>query len=158
MAKPLVWGVVTVPLLIAASAGCGGSGASSGASPGGSSGTPTVNSGGSCGGPASPSASQYLASATVAFVGIMLPGPDAEVGSSKALTSPARVRVVHWLKGSGPPIVTVSTGAVRNSAGAAENADGILPAAGQRWVIYAMSKQMPYQASICSGSALASGK
>jgi hypothetical protein len=87
----------------------------------------------------------------------MLPGPDLNVGSGKVLTSPARVRVVQWLKDSGPPVVTVATGATRNSAGVAESEDGIMPRAGQRWVIYATSKQMPYQTSICSGSALASG-
>ena len=86
----------------------------------------------------------------------MLPGPDAEVGSSKALTSPARVRVIHWLKGHGPRVVTVTTGAARNGAGVAVNSDAILPMAGQRWVIYATSHQMPYQTSVCSGSALAS--
>jgi hypothetical protein len=146
MAKPLARAVAAAALLIAMPTGCGGPGA------------PTASSGGSCAGPASPSASHRLASATVAFVGIMLSGPDTEVGSSKTLTSPAQVRVVQWLKGNGPPVVTVNTGVLRNSAGLAENADGIQPRAGQRWVIYATSKQMPYQTSICSGSALASGK
>lgn len=145
MARPLVWAVAAVPLALAAPAGCGGSGAA------------TVNSGGACGGPGPPSASQYLASATVAFVGVMLPGPDVEVGSGKALTSPARVRVIRWLKGSGRPIVTVQTGVIKNSAGVAENEDGIVPGVGQRWVIYATSKRMPYETSVCSGSALASG-
>jgi hypothetical protein len=144
MIKRLVRAGLAMPLLMAA--GCGGSGAS------------TVSSGGSCAGPASPSASRYLASATVAFVGVMLPGPDAEVGSSDALTSPARVRVVRWLKGNGPPVVTVSTGVVRNGSGVAENEDSIMPAAGQRWIIYATSNKMPYQTSICFGSALTSGK
>lgn len=146
MAKPLVGAVVTLPVVLAALAGCG------------SSGTAAVSSGGACAGPASPSASQYLASAAVAFVGIMLPGPDINVGSGKALTSPARIRVVRWLKGSGPPVVTVTTGATKNSAGVAEDEDSIMPTAGQRWVIYATSKQMPYQTSICSGSALVSGE
>jgi len=146
MAKPLAWAAVAVPVLLAATAGCGGSGAA------------TVSSGGACGGPASPSASQYLASATVAFVGVMLPGADAEVGGSKVRTSPARVRVVHWLKGRGPSVVTVKTGVVRNSAGVAENAEGLLARAGQRWVIYATSKRMPYQTSACFGSARVSGR
>jgi hypothetical protein len=146
MAKRMVRVVLAMPLLMAALADCGGPSAS------------TVSSGGSCAGPASASASQYLASAAVAFVGIMLPGRDAEVGSSKVLTSPARVRVVHWLKGNGPRVVTVRTGAVRNSSGIAENEDGIMPTAGQRWVIYATSTRAPYQTSICLGSALTSGK
>lgn len=146
MAKPLVRGVVALTLVLAALAGCGGTG------------TTTISSGGACGGPASPGASQYLASAAVAFVGIMLPGPDADAGSGKVLTSPARVRVVRWLKGSGPPVVTVTTAVTRNSAGVAENEDGITPRAGQRWVIYATSRQMPYQTTVCSGSALASGR
>jgi hypothetical protein len=145
MAKPLAW-TVARPVVLAMLAGCGSNGAA------------TVSSGGACGGPVSPSASQYLASATVAFVGVMLPGSDVNVGSGQALTSPARVRVVRWLKGSGPSVVTVATGVTRNSAGVAENEEGIMPRAGQRWVIYATSKQMPYQTSVCSGSAVAAGK
>jgi hypothetical protein len=144
MAKSLVGAVVALPIVLAALAGCS------------SSSNATVSSGGACGGPASPSASQYLASAAVAFVGIMLPGPDVNVGNGNTLTSPARVRVVRWLKGSGPPVVTVTTGVTRNSAGIAENEDGIMPKAGQHWVIYATSKKMPYQTSICSGSAQSS--
>jgi hypothetical protein len=140
MARPVLLAAGVLPFVLAALVGCG------------SGGNARVSSGGACGGPASASASLYLSSAAVAFVGVMLPGPGVNVGSGRALTSPARVRIVRWLKGSGPQVVTVTTGVARNSAGVVENEDAIMPKAGERWVIYATSKQMPYQTSVCSGS------
>jgi len=55
-------------------------------------------------------ASAYLALARVVFIGTALPGPVLDAGSAGAvLASPARFRVVRYLKGSGPRVVTVAT-------------------------------------------------
>ncbi len=97
--------------------------------------------------------------AQVAFNGVMLPGPAVSTGQGDVLTSPARVRVVRYLKGGGPRVVTVLTG-VRRAAGSdvISAEDGIEAVAGQRWRIYATTSTMPYDTSVCSGSApLAAG-
>jgi hypothetical protein len=108
-------------------------------------------SGASCAGPASPSA--YLAWAQVAFVGVMLPGPTVPAGPGDVLLSPARIRVDRYLKGGGPRIVTVVTGVSKSGDEVTGASEGIMPLAGQRWRIYAMTKTMPYDTSVCSGSA-----
>ena len=102
--------------------------------------------------------SVHLASARVVFTGTALPGPTADAGSAGAvLASPARFRVAHYLKGSGPPVVTVRTAlTVRGDTVIAEE-DGIEPQAGQRWMIYTTSLRMPYQTSECGGSCLLGG-
>ena len=99
------------------------------------------------------SPSAYLGYAQVAFVGVMLPGPTVRTGQGDVLASPARVRVVRYLKGGGPRIVTVETGVTSKAGDVIGNSEGILPLAGQRWRIYATNRQMPYQTSVCSGSA-----
>jgi hypothetical protein len=86
------------------------------------------------------------------FVGVMLPGPTVSMGQDDVLTSPARVRVVKYLKGDGPRVVTVVTGVTQAGSGVAVSEDGIQALAGQRWQIYATTRNMPYQASICAGS------
>jgi hypothetical protein len=129
-------------LALAAIAACGTSPVSSG-------------SGASCAGPVSPSA--YLASAQVAFVGVMLPGPTVRTGPGDVLSSPARVRVDRYLKGGGPRIVTVVTGVTRAGDEVTGNSEGIMPLAGQRWQIYATTRTMPYDTSVCAGSAPAGG-
>jgi hypothetical protein len=68
------------------------------------------------------------------------------------LASPARVRIVWYLKGGGPRIVTVETGVSSKAGDVIENSEGILPLAAQRWRIYATNRQMPYRTSVCSGS------
>ena len=108
-------------------------------------------SGASCAGPASPSA--YLAWAQVAFVGVMLPGPTVPAGPGDVLLSPARIRVDRYLKGGGPRIVTVVTGVSKSGDEVTGASERIMPLAGQRWRIYAMTKTMPYDTSVCSGSA-----
>jgi hypothetical protein len=104
------------------------------------------SSAGSC---AESSPAQYLARARVIFVGIMLAGRTADIGGARVLVSPARVRVMRYLKGGGPGIVTVATGV---TSGNTVNEDGIEPQAGQPWRIYTVSRRMPYQTSICDGS------
>jgi hypothetical protein len=98
------------------------------------------------------STSQYLSSARMAFVGIMLPGRTEHLDGRDVLVSPARVRVKRYLKGSGPHVVTVVTGAAAADGEDVVDEDGIAPQAGQVWQIYATSRQMPYLTSICDGS------
>lgn len=95
----------------------------------------------------------YLAKAQIAFIGVMLPGPAVHTGQGDWLTSPARVRVERYLKGTGPRVVTVVTGVTQNAGGVAVAEDGIEATAGQRWTIYTSSTKMPYDTSICGGSA-----
>jgi hypothetical protein len=129
------------PVAVAAAVACGSSGGSGQA--------------GSCA-PAPPAG--YLAAARIAFAGIMLPGPAVRSSHGSVLVSPARVRVTRYLKGGGPAVVTVTTGVTRTASGAASNAEGIEPRAGQRWTIYTASRQMPYETSDCNGTALAGGR
>ena len=71
--------------------------------------------------------------------------------------SPARFRVARYLKGSGPPVVTLQTAlTVKGDVVIAEE-DGIEPQVGQRWMIYTTSLPMPYQTSECGGSCLLGG-
>jgi hypothetical protein len=87
----------------------------------------------------------------------MLSGPTVGAGQGSVLTSPARVRVVRYLKGSGPAEVTVITAVTRDGSGVVGNGEGITPHAGERWMIYTTSRAMPYQTSVCGGSALVRG-
>jgi len=87
--------------------------------------------------------------ARVVFDGIMLPGPTVPHG---LLTSPARVRVIHYLKGNGPAIVRVETGSRHDPDGAVRGGEGIAPRAGERWRIYTQGRSQPYPTSVCAGS------
>jgi hypothetical protein len=98
--------------------------------------------------------SGYLATARIVFVGVMLPGATVRAGGRNVLVSPARVRVVRYLKGTGPSVVTVSTGVTRTGSTRVGSEDGIQPQAGERWRIYTTSQHAPYQTSICGGSIL----
>jgi hypothetical protein len=109
----------------------------------------TSGNGASC---ANRSAAAYLASARIAFIGIMLPGPAASTGQGNVLVSPARVRVTRYLKGGGPHIVTVVTAITRNGSMTSVNEDGIQALPGQSWRIYGTTQHMPYMTSICAGS------
>lgn len=100
----------------------------------------------------SQSASGYLALAHIAFTGVMLPGPTVTTSQGGVLASPARVRVIQYLKGGGPRIVTVVTAAARNGSGVTFSEDGIEAHPGQRWRIYITRQQTPYQTSVCAGS------
>lgn len=52
----------------------------------------------------------YLDRARTVFIGTALPGPTANAGSASAvLVSPAHFRVLSYLKGDGPRVVTVQT-------------------------------------------------
>jgi hypothetical protein len=113
-----------------------------------------VSSGGGCGGG---SAADYLAGAKVAFIGVMLPGATVKTGSGNVLVSPAKARVVRYLKGTGPSVVTIQTGVRKGDSGVITNEDEIEPVAGQQWKIYSSSQRIPYQTSVCMGSMLLGG-
>jgi len=106
---------------------------------------------------AAESPSVQFASAQIVFVGVMLPGPAVQMGQGDVLTSPARVRVERYLKGGGPPVVTVITGVTSNASGVTVAGEGIQATAGQRWKIYTTSSTMPYDTSVCGGSAPVAG-
>ncbi|HEY7433450.1 MAG TPA: hypothetical protein VH641_22250 [Streptosporangiaceae bacterium] len=132
--------------------GTGGSGGSG--NPTGGSGNPTGGSGNTSGGGTGGAAScayltqpAYLAQARVVFVGTTLPGRTVLDG---LLVTPARIRVSRYLKGSGPAVVTVQTAA--SPSGTTMNGEGIMARAGQRWVVYTISRQQPYATDVCSGS------
>ncbi|HEY8047504.1 MAG TPA: hypothetical protein VIF35_24815 [Streptosporangiaceae bacterium] len=91
----------------------------------------------------------YLAGARVVLLGAMLPGRAVDLGGHRVLLSPARVRVIRYLKGHGPRVVSVVTGV---TPGNVVSEDGIEPVAGQHWKIYTESQRMPYQTSICQGT------
>jgi hypothetical protein len=104
------------------------------------------SSGGSC---AAGTPAGYFASARVILLGTMLPGHTANLGGHRVLVSPARVRVIRYLKGDGPAVVSVVTGV---TSGNVVNEDGIEPVAGQHWKIYTRSRRTPYQTSMCEGT------
>jgi hypothetical protein len=113
-----------------------------------------ASSAGGCGGG---SAADYLAGAKVAFIGVMLPGPTVRTGAGNVLISPAKARVIRYLKSSGPSVVAIETGETKNGDKVISNEDGIDPAPGQRWKIYTFSPHTPYQTSVCMGSMPLSG-
>ena len=118
---------------------------------GGSTGSPRLigGSGGSC---AALSRAQQMKAASVVFDGTMLSGQTVRVGSTSALTSPARIRVYRYLKGHGPTIVKIQTAVARRATGVAVGEDGVLATAGERWRIYAVGHSQALATSICSGS------
>lgn len=120
----------------------------------GSSADPGQSSAGSC---AAGNPSAHFAAAQTVFVGVMLTGPTVSTGQGGILASPARVRVVHYLKGSGPADVTVTTGVTQAGSAVTDNAEGIEPHAGERWMIYTSSRTMPYRTSVCEGTTLDRG-
>ena len=95
---------------------------------------------------------QQFQAAHVVFDGTMLSGPTALVGGQRALSSPARVRVIGYLKGHGPAVVRVDTGSAAGAGGIVISEDGIEPVAGQDWRIYSDTSRQPFTTSICAGS------
>jgi hypothetical protein len=112
----------------------------------------TGGTGGSTGGGAScadRTPAQLLAGAKVVFVGTALPGRTIN-GSHGLLVTPARMRVIRYLKGSGPAAVTVQTAV--SPSGNGIGAEGVMAHPGQRWKVYSSSLHMPYPTSVCDGS------
>jgi hypothetical protein len=66
-------------------------------------------------------AAQQFAAARIVFDGVMLSGPTVGSGRRRVLSSPARVRVVRYLKGSGPGLVRVQTALRRVPNGVVSN-------------------------------------
>jgi hypothetical protein len=64
-------------------------------------------------------AAQQFAAARIVFDGTMLPGPTVRLGRGRVLSSPARVRIIRYLKGNGPLTVRVETAAARTGGGIA---------------------------------------
>lgn len=95
--------------------------------------------------------SQQFSEASLIFDGTMLPGPTVP-GTGRVLASPARVRVDHYVKGSGPLVVLVDTGVTAAGGGESATEDGIQPHAGERWQILTSSTSQPYGTSLCAGS------
>jgi hypothetical protein len=94
---------------------------------------------------------QY-ADARIVVIGSMLSGPTVRLDGRGVLTSPARMRVARYLKGTGPSVVTVRTGVSKSGNRVTVTEDAIEPAAGQRWRIYSNSRHQPLETSICAGS------
>ena len=98
------------------------------------------------------SPAQELAMARLVFLGRMLPGGSTELGGRQVLGSPATVRVLLYVKGSGPRRVNVTTAATITNRGVTVAEDGIEPQVGEIWKIYAGSRRQPIDTSICGGS------
>src|ERR1700750_2601355 len=82
------------------------------------------------------SPAQELSMARLVFLGRMLPGASTELGGHQVLGSPATVRVLRYLKGSGPTRVKVNTAATITNTGVTVAEDGIEPQVGEVWKIY----------------------
>jgi hypothetical protein len=96
---------------------------------------------------------QARAHAQLIFFAVALPGRL--VPRSRILLSPARFRVLRYLKGHGPRIVKVQT-AITAGARSGEYSyaeDGLQPRPGQHWLIYGQrTRSGSLTTSICSGS------
>jgi hypothetical protein len=95
--------------------------------------------------------SQQFSGAALIFDGTVLAGPTVP-GTGGVLASPARVRVEHYVKGSGPAVVSVDTGVAAAGGAVSATEDGIQPHAGERWQILTSSSSQPYETSLCAGS------
>ena len=93
---------------------------------------------------------QHRAQAEVVFGGIFLRGPTTQ----GRLLSPARFRVVRYLKGKGPRRVRVQTAVRKLDSDTYEwMSEGIDPRAGERWRIYGFrTRNGVVRTSGCAGS------
>jgi hypothetical protein len=139
---------LAVPATLAA-AGCAGTSPAASPSVPATSSTVVQGTAASCAGL---NRSQQLAAAKIVFDAVMLPGATAP-NTHGVLASPARARVEHYLKGSGPAVVTVQTAIETLPSGATRiTEDGIRPRPGEHWQINTSSTTEPYATSICLGS------
>jgi hypothetical protein len=97
-------------------------------------------------------AAQQLRNAKLVMVGRMLRGRTVPDGERQVLASPARMRVLRYVKGHGPRVVRVVTAVTPKDGGVVMAEDGIEPRAGELWRIYTDSARLPYDTSICGGS------
>ena len=98
------------------------------------------------------SPAQQFAMARVVFVGRMPAGPSTSLDQQRVLGSPAVVRVLGYLKGTGPRTVRVRTAATITAKGVTVAEDGIEPQVGEIWKIFTGSRRQPFDTSICAGS------
>ena len=91
-------------------------------------------------------AAEQRARATVIFNGVALEGPTA--------TGVQRFRVNRYLKGSGPKVVRVATGVVRNPDGSGSiTSVSLMVKRGEHWRIFARGKAAKVlESNQCSGS------
>lgn len=82
----------------------------------------------------------------------MLPGPATSVDGRDVLGSPVRVRVVRYVKGTGPRTVRVTAAVSIKRNGLTVAEDGIEPQVGEIWKLYTQSRDPPFVTSICGGS------
>jgi hypothetical protein len=87
---------------------------------------------------------ERLADADIVFEGLVIEGP----------LSPARLKVLRYIKGSGPAELAVKTGNVKNPDGTiTANSAGIRPRPGELWVIYGLgTSEGAVVTSSCAGS------
>ena len=95
---------------------------------------------------------QQFSEARLVLLGRMLPGPSTSMNGRPVLGSPARVRVLRYLKGSGPKTVRVVTAVTITGNGLSVAEDGIEPQAGEIWKLYTQSRHQPFETSMCGGS------
>ncbi|HEY2769129.1 MAG TPA: hypothetical protein VGI87_01065 [Solirubrobacteraceae bacterium] len=81
-----------------------------------------------------------------------LAGPTARRGAKNVLLSPARMRIIRYLKGHGRSTITVQTAVTKHGTTVTESEDAIEPVAGQRWHLFLTGRRQPYRTSICAGS------
>ena len=92
---------------------------------------------------------ERLAAADAVFEGLVVRGPD----------SPARLKVLRYIKGKGPKELSVETGSTRNRNGTMTSTSvGIRPLPGETWLIYGLgTRKGAVITSSCAGSRRVSG-
>jgi hypothetical protein len=92
--------------------------------------------------------------AQVIFKGRALPGPTVEGRDGGELLSPARFRILRYIKGRGPDLVTVPTATERDGGGYATSSGGIQPRPDERWRILGTwsNRHKTVLTDVCSGS------
>lgn len=87
---------------------------------------------------------ERLAAADAVFEGLVVRGLD----------SPARLKVLRYIKGTGPKEVSVETGSLRNRDGTTTSTSiGIKPRRGETWLIYGLATRKGVViTSSCAGS------
>lgn len=87
---------------------------------------------------------ERLAAANIVFEGLVVRG----------LYSPARLKVLRYIKGSGPRELSVETGSMKNRDGTITSSSvGIRPHPGETWLIYGLgTRKGAVVTSSCAGS------
>lgn len=96
--------------------------------------------------------SQQYSQARLVVLAKALAGPTVGREAKNVLLSPARMRIIRYLKGHGRSIITVQTAVTKHGTTVTESEDAIAPVAGQRWHLFLTGQRQPYRTSICAGS------